>query len=256
MGIPDYERRRAEIVHQTELLVSVLEGADLGVQVPSIPNWTLNQLLRHLGHTQRWVAMMLRERVPEVDFSRNRAHDLDTYVDEKPADLVPWLREGATALSDVLGELDPDEMIAPFGGLPGPHMWSRRATHEVVVHRWDAYDTLGVSYALAPEIAQDTLREWTDIAVPHAFRRRPSETAALAGTGTVHLHATDAEAEFVIDFTGATPVVREGHEKASVAVRGPVVDLMLAVYRRGPADGLEVFGDRDLLDLMLDKVRF
>lgn len=256
MGIPDYERRRAEIVHQTELLASALEGADLGVQVPSIPDWTLNQLLRHLGHAHRWAAEMLRERLPEIDFSRNRAHDLAPYVDEKPSDLIPWLREGAASLSEVLGEVDPDEMIAPVNGFPGPRVWSRRMTHETAVHRWDAFNTLGVPYELDHEIAQDTLREWTGLAVPYAFQRRPSETAPLVGSGTVHLHATDAEAEFVIDFTGGTPVVREGHEKASVAVRGPVVDLLLAMYRRGPVDDLEVFGDRDLLDLMLDRVRF
>jgi len=50
--------------------------------------------------------------------------------------------------------------------------------------------------------------------------------------------------------------MREGHEKAAVAVRGPVTDLMLAVYRRRPVDGLEVFGDRDLLDRLLNSVRF
>ncbi|HEX7302843.1 maleylpyruvate isomerase family mycothiol-dependent enzyme [Lentzea sp.] len=256
MGIPSYERRRAEIVNQTELLVASLDDADLGLQVPSIPDWTLNQLLRHLGHAHRWAGTMLRERLPEIDFSRNRAQQLSSYVGEKPSDLIPWLREGATSLAEVLGEVDQEEMIAPLGGFPGPRVWSRRMTHETVIHRWDAFDALGVPYSLDPEIAQDTLREWTGLAVPYAFQRWPSETAPLAGSGTVHLHATDVEAEFVVDLTGSAPVVREGHEKASVAVRGPVVDLVLAVYRRRPVDGLEVFGDRALLDLVLDRIRF
>ncbi|MFD5828576.1 maleylpyruvate isomerase family mycothiol-dependent enzyme [Lentzea sp. NPDC060358] len=256
MGIPSYERRRAEIINQTELLVASLDDADLGIQVPSIPDWTLNQLLRHLGHAHRWADSMLRERLPEIDFSRNRAHDLSSYVGEPASTLIPWLREGAASLSEVLGEVDPEEMIAPVNGFPGPRVWSRRMTHETAVHRWDAFAALGVPYSLDTEIAQDTLREWTGLAVPYAFQRWPSETAPLAGTGTVHLHATDVDAEFVIDFTGAAPVVREGHEKASVAVRGPVVELVLAVYRRRSVDGLEVFGDRELLDLMLDRVRF
>ncbi|MFD9703032.1 maleylpyruvate isomerase family mycothiol-dependent enzyme [Lentzea sp. NPDC059081] len=256
MGIPSYDRRRAEIINQTSLLVSVLDDADLGIQVPSIPDWTLNQLLRHLGHAHRWADTMLRERLPEIDFSRNQAQHLSSYVGETAATLIPWLREGAASLSEVLGEVDPEEMIAPVNGFPGPRVWSRRMTHETAIHRWDAFNALGVPYSLDVEIAQDTLREWTGLAVPYAFQRWPSETAPLLGAGSVHLHATDAEAEFVIDFTGAGPVVREGHEKASVAVRGSVVDLVLAVYRRRSVYGLEVFGDRELLSLMLDRVRF
>jgi uncharacterized protein (TIGR03083 family) len=256
MGIPSYERRRAEIVTQTELLVSSLTDADLGIQVPSTPDWTLNQLLRHLGHAHRWADTMLRERLPEIDFSRNEAQHLSSYVGETPSVLVPWLREGAASLAEVLGEVDQDEMIAPLNGFPGPRVWSRRMMHETVIHRWDALNALGVPFTLDPEIAQDTLREWTGLAVPYAFQRWPAETAPLTGAGTVHLHATDAEAEFVIDFTGQAPVVREGHEKASVAVRGPVIDLLLTVYRRRSPDGLEVFGDRELLDLVLDRVRF
>jgi uncharacterized protein (TIGR03083 family) len=256
VGIPSYERRCAEIVDQTALLTAALDGADLGVQVPSTPDWTLNQLLRHVGHAHRWADVMLRERLPEIDFSRNGAQLLSSYTGEPASVLVPWLQEGAASLAEVLRAVDPDEMIAPVNGHPGPRVWSRRMLHETVVHRWDAMDALGLPFHLDPEIAQDTLREWTGLALPYAFQRRPSETAPLAGSGTVHLHATDVEAEFVIDLTGPAPVVREGHEKASVAVRGPVVDLVLAVYRRRPVEGLEVFGERALLDLLVERVRF
>lgn len=256
VGIPSYERRCAEIINQTELLVASLDDADLGIQVPSAPDWTLNQLLRHVGHAHRWADSMLRDRLPEIDFSRNGAQLLDSYVGESPSVLIPWLREGAASLSEVLREVDPDEMIAPLGGFPGPRVWSRRMTHETVIHRWDVANALGLPYALDPELAQDTLREWTGLALPYAFQRWPEETAPLAGSGTVHLHATDVEAEFVIDLTGPAPVVEEGHAKADVALRGPVVDLVLAVYRRRSVEGLEVFGNADLLSLVLERVRF
>lgn len=252
-----YERRCAEIVDQTALLVSSLDDADLGIQVPSTPDWTLNQLLRHIGHAHRWADVMLRERLPEIDYSRNGAQLLSSYVGEPASVLVPWLREGAASLSEVLRTVDPDEMIAPLGGHPGPRVWSRRMTHETVLHRWDVVNALGLPFELDPEVARDTLSEWTALALPYAFLRRPAETAPLVGPGrTVHLHATDVEAEFVIDLTGPAPVVREGHEKAAVALRGPVVELVLAVYRRRSVEGLEVFGDAELLDLFLDRVRF
>ncbi|WP_167976066.1 maleylpyruvate isomerase family mycothiol-dependent enzyme [Lentzea indica] len=253
----NYERRCAEIINQTSLLVSSLDGADLSIQVPSIPDWTLNQLVRHVGHAHRWADLMIREKVREIPYDRNGAQQLASYVGEKASDVVPWLLEGASSLAEALSEVDPDEMIAVIGGHPGPRVWSWRMAHETVIHRWDVVNTLGVPFELDPEVTRDTLAEWTALALPYAFMRWPAETAPLLGPGrTVHLHATDVDAELVIDLTGSRPVVRKGHEKAAVALRGPVVELVLAVYRRRPVDGLEVFGDSELLDLFLDRVRF
>jgi uncharacterized protein (TIGR03083 family) len=256
-GMLDYERHCAEIINQTSLLVSSLDGADLSIAVPSCPDWTLNQLVRHVGHAHRWADLMIRERVAEIPFDRNEAQKLASYVGEKASDVVPWLMEGAASLAEALAAVDPDEMIAVLGGHPGPRAWSRRMAHETVLHRWDVTNALGVPFVLDPEVARDTLAEWTGLALPLAFMRQPAETAPLVGPGrTVHLHATDVEAEFVIDLTAAAPVVRQGHEKAAVALRGPVVELVLAVYRRRSVEGLEVFGDAELLDLFLDRVRF
>lgn len=253
-----YERRCAEIVDQTTLLVAALNDSDLGKQVPSCPDWSVNQLLRHLGYAFRWVDEMIRERQPGVDLSRNQAQDVSAYSGEMAETLGPWLLEGASSLAAAFEAVDPDEQIAMFApGLPGPRMWSRRMVHETVIHRWDAQTTLGLPFSVDPEIARDTLAEWTAMALPYSFLRWPAETAPLLGPGrTVHLHATDADAEWVIDFTGSAPVVREGHEKAAVALRGPLFDLVLAVYRRRSLEGLEVFGDEELLELFLDRVRF
>lgn len=72
------------------------------------------------------------------------------------------------------------------------------------------------------------------------------EKRELLGPGrTLHLHATDtapeAAAEWLIDLTGDAIVWRRVHEKAAVAVRGPLTNLLLVVYRRLPAqsEGIE-----------------
>ena len=48
------------------------------------------------------------------------------------------------------------------------------------------------------------------------------------------------------------------HEKAAVAVRGPLTGLLLIVYRRRPARGesIEIIGDEQLLDFWLERVNF
>ncbi len=42
------------------------------------------------------------------------------------------------------------------------------------------------------------------------------------------------------------------------AVRGPLTDLLLVIYKRRPArgDGIKVFGDTALLDFWLERVSF
>ncbi|MFI6100923.1 maleylpyruvate isomerase family mycothiol-dependent enzyme [Lentzea sp. NPDC051213] len=258
MGILSYERCRAEIINQTALLAASLEGFDLAKQVPACPDWSVNQLVRHVGYALEWVDDMIRAGQPGIDLAANKGLDVSAYTGETADTLGPWLAERASSLAEALETVSPDEpiaMIAP--GLPGPRMWSRRMVHEMVMHRWDVETTLGVEFSADPEVLSDTVTEWTAVALPFAFVRQPAETAPLLGPGnTVHLHATDAELELVIDFTGPRPVVREGHEKAAVAVRGPLLDLVLAVYRRRSVAGLEVFGDVELLELFLDRIRF
>jgi predicted lipid carrier protein YhbT len=83
----------------------------------------------------------------------------------------------------------------------------------------------------------------------------------LLGPGrTVHLHATDTDAdlhaEWVLDLTGDVITWRRAHEKSAVAVRGPITDLLLLIYRRRSPDGFEVFGDGALLGFWLERVAF
>ncbi|WP_079038744.1 hypothetical protein [Streptomyces sp. NBRC 110028] len=85
----------------------------------------------------------------------------------------------------------------------------------------------------------------------------------LLGPGrTLHFHATDtapeAHAEWVVDLTGEVIAWRRAHEKAAVAVRGPLTELLLLVYKRRPAHGgtVEVLGDAKLLDFWLERVSF
>jgi hypothetical protein len=98
--------------------------------------------------------------------------------------------------------------------------------------------------------------------LPMHFELHP-RTRDLLGPGrTLHFHATDTtprdSAEWVVDLTGDTLSWRRAHEKAAVAVRGPVAELLLVIYkRRSPSDGtVEVLGDDDLLGFWLDRMSF
>ena len=51
---------------------------------------------------------------------------------------------------------------------------------------------------------------------------------------------------------------RRGHEKADIALRGPLTAVLLAFYRRLPLDSaeVEVLGERELLEFWLERATF
>ncbi|KOV79419.1 maleylpyruvate isomerase family mycothiol-dependent enzyme [Nocardia sp. NRRL S-836] len=256
MGSSSYRERLATIVSETSLLVSAVDGADLSVPVPSCPDWTLNQLLRHVGHAHRWVAQMVGERFPEIDRSLSKAHSVSGYAGETADVLGPWLTEGAALISDTLLAADPQDMIAVvLPGVPGPDFWSRRMAHETVVHRWDAAQALGLPFEVAPSLADDGLHEWMTTIQRIIFTLRP-EATPLLGTGVLYFEATDTGAQWTVDLTGNTAQVTEGEQQWSASLRAPAFDLLLTLLQRRPPADLEATGDHALLNNFLGAMRF
>jgi hypothetical protein len=77
----------------------------------------------------------------------------------------------------------------------------------------------------------------------------------LRGKGeTLHLHATDADGEWMITLEPNGYRWEHGHGKGTVAARGPAADLLLVLYRRLPPGraALDLFGDEKLFEHWLD----
>jgi hypothetical protein len=141
--------------------------------------------------------------------------------------------------------------------------YARRFTHETALHRADATLALGVDYTLDPEVALDGLDEWMELgSLPVHFDVHPVMRELLGPGRTLHFHATDtapdAAAEWLVDLTGDALAWRPTHEKAAVAVRAPLTDLLLLIYKRRDAFGenVEILGDAELLRFWLDRVDF
>lgn len=257
-----FDRHCAEIIVQTELLRALTEDADLTVPVPSCPGWNTGQLLRHVGGAQRGAEECVRTRAtgPLPD---ERYRDLSPYADEDPDVVCPWLSEGAGALAETLRDAGPDAPV--WTPVPGgtARFYARRFTHETLVHRADASLALGVDFSPAEDVAVDAIDEWMELgSLPMHFEIHPWTRELLGPGRTLHFHATDTEpdvgAEWVVDLTGETIAWRRAHEKAAVAVRAPLTDLLLLIYRRRPphGEGVEVLGDAGLLDFWLERVAF
>ncbi|MGP3979079.1 maleylpyruvate isomerase N-terminal domain-containing protein [Streptomyces sp. 8N114] len=271
-----HEQFCAEIPAQAAKLREHLVGADLRVPAITCPGWTLGQLVRHLGAAHRWAELTVRTRaqepVSDEEVNATPEQPDETATDGRAvAELGEWLIDGAERLARTLREAGPDAKV--WSPAPEPYatsaFWARRMTHETVVHRADVAFAVGggARYEVAEEVALDALDEWMEYGVlPEATDTPPGGPPLLGPGRTVHLHATDvsggagdsARGEWLVDLSGETPVWRHGHEKAAVALRGPLTDLLLRTYGRPPrAEGaVEVFGDAELLELWLTRSGF
>ncbi|MFC5216151.1 maleylpyruvate isomerase family mycothiol-dependent enzyme [Streptomyces coerulescens] len=264
MTLLAHDRYCDEIAHQVGLLRTVVtSGADLSTTVPTCPDWSLEQLVRHTGGALRWVELMVRTRAQEeIPEATVPLHD---GPDERgdPAVLDAWLAETGEMVVAALREAGPDTKVWGWAGVHSAGFWARRMAHELTIHRADATLAAGLSYEVAPDVAADAIDEWLQI-IEWAQRNLPDDpTRDLRRQGSIHLHATDSTAgleaaEWLIDVSGDVIAWRRGHERATVALRGPLTALLLAFYRRLPLDSaeLEVLGERELLDFWLERASF
>src|SRR5690606_36542997 len=169
----------------------------------------------------------------------------------------------AELLRERLREAGPGAPVwAPLEG-GGTPFWARRMAHEAVVHRAGAALAAGAAFQLDRDVAVDALEEWMELdALPHHFERAPSRRELLGPGRVLHFAAADmppeAGAEWLMDLTGDAVEWRRGGGEAAVRVRAPLTDLLLLLYRRYGPDrpGIEVSGDRALLDLRLAHAAF
>ena len=249
-----------EVVNQTDLLLGVLEGADLSATVPTAPDWALSDLLRHIGGNLRSVEQAVRTGTPVTEPERQVPGHAGPSGDDLSA-LAAWLLEAAGNAAQTLAEAGPGTEAQVWVVRWPAAAWARRAAHDIVVHRADAAGTVGAAYTVAPDLAADAVDEFLDLMSSQASRSGAPAPEGAPLTGSVHLHATDTgpdvPSEWLIELGSPTFSWRHGHEQATVAVRGPIADVLRVVSRRLPpaAEGIEVLGDGGVLESWLDRMR-
>jgi len=255
----EHDRYCDEVVAQTDLLRDVVAGADLSVTVPTTPDWTLAALLRHIGGNLRSLELAVRGGEAVTEPERQVPEHAGPAGDD-PAALDAWLTEGARRCAAALRAAGPaaEAQVWTFRW-PGI-LWARRAANDLVVHRADAAGAVGVGYQVAPDLAADAVEELLELMSNPAVAASSPPLAELGQRegASLHLHATDpeVEAEWLIELGPGGFSWRQGHERADVAVRGPLDDLLRVVHRRLPPDAakVEVLGDAGLLRFWLDRV--
>ncbi|MFE7767276.1 maleylpyruvate isomerase family mycothiol-dependent enzyme [Streptomyces sp. NPDC057438] len=225
---------------------AVAAAPDLAARVPTCPEWTLRDLVRHLGSVHRfWAATVaagpadapLPETAPDAPRERTA--------------LLAWSAESTGQLLDALRESGPDRGCWTWWGTSqSPRTSGAVARHQVqeaVVHTYDAQITTGTGQPLPDEAALDGVDEFLTTCCA-GTAPWPHEPAAL------DCHATEGHSwrlTLSADGTRATRLTAPGTTPADASLRGTAGELVLALYGRIPVDSLKSDGDRRLFDLLL-----
>jgi uncharacterized protein (TIGR03083 family) len=218
--------------------------AGLDSPVPTCPGWTVERLVDHAGKVLRMVGKVVETGGP-VD---------GRTLPKPPAGplVVQWFSEMAASTVAALSALEPsDELWNWAGAPPVAAFWYRRMAHEMAVHGTDAALAGGRTPAIDPALAADGIDELLTVLIQ---AKVALGGAAVEGLGSLHIHCTDTEGEWLAAPAGDSLEVTRTHAKGDAALRGPAADLLLRLYNRGT--GGEVVGDPEVLATFTSRFAF
>ena len=235
----------ASIRDDARATAAILAAAGPDAPVPATPEWDLGRLVKHMGMVLAWQTANVEQR-PEQVVPRS----LDLGLPEDRVDYGPWLVALADRSVEVLrGAADTDECWT-WTADHTVGFWKRRLMHELAVHRRDAESAVGAMSPFGSEAAVDAIDELLTVLVHR-------DDVPTSGAGeTIHLHATDADGEWLIARGADGMTVTREHAKGDVAVRGAASDLLLVILGRAEVEVVEVLGDGTVLAAWRETVRF
>lgn len=214
------------------------------VPVPSCPQWRHRDLAFHVGSTMCVWAQVVHN--ASVDPPAPGA-GVPPCPDD--GDLDRFVRAGAAQLLDALRHVADDAPAWNWWGDPTVRGIPRRAALEVAVHAWDATVTDGSPIRIDRELAADGIGEFFEVMMP--FTGRPPTDLR----GILRLDASDTRRTWLVDIDDVRlPAVRPsadvgsaGDDVGDATMRGRAEDLLLVLWRRLPADAVNIAGDTELV---------
>ena len=210
--------------------------------IPHCPEWDAAELVRHMAAILQWMAAVVGSD------HRGGRHGLDPGPQDQ-AELSSWYLSCLQNTVGVLAATDPDSPTWTFSSLGDRRAawWARRLAVEIAIHRWDAQHALNCAGGPSPvpvdaEIAHAGIQEFVTEFLPGLL----SGEGGQHFTGVLHLHASDAPAEWWIDLNTAASV--SPRPAADTDLRGSVSDLLLWLTNRLAIDDLDVVRRSDVAE--------
>lgn len=254
-------------VAAAERFAVAVASTDLEARVPSCPDWTAYDLVRHLGNVHSWAATI-------VETGRRAVGQNDEPPSRKPRVVSEWYAGKAEDLYEVLRSIDPEKPCWNFAfDTGGAGFWRRRQTHETTIHSIDLFGATGRDLEIETDLAADGVDEVLTVFLHRMHHRGfPAEL-----TAPVCLVATDTDRAWTVtprpvvtDPAAAVPAQPRGSstEAAPALIEGPplVVDrrhpqadqvaapaavLYQALWGRRPTSDLTLTGDTGRIEAFL-----
>jgi uncharacterized protein (TIGR03083 family) len=254
------DRYVAEIEASTAGLAEILAEHDQSLPIPTCPEWTLRQLVTHVGRTHRWAAEITRTRSDAFIPFRQVP---DGKLPDDHAEQLAWLRAGAALVVDAVREADSD-LVWTFRGPARADFWIRRMAHETLVHRADAQLAAGsvAEPVIDADVAADAIDEWLTLLTAGILGNADERTELLPAGAALHIHATEdglgGRGEWMVRHDADGLTVEPGHGKGDAALTGPAASLLLVLMRRRPVSdpAVTVHGDSAVVDGWLASTAF
>jgi len=238
------------------LRAAVSSAASLEMPVPTCPEWTLLELVQHLGNShRRWAATVA-------------AGPADTAPDEAvwrsspapPSDreaLLGWSQESTTQLLSALRAAGRDRSCWTWwGAAQSPSTSGAVARHQlqhIAVHTYDAQITVGNPQPLPDEAALDGVEEFlfTCCSGTDPWPHEPCAVIYEATEGRSWRLSLSADGARTAPIPAPGTVVSTTTDDAAASLRGTASDLVLVMYGRIPASSLQGKGDVHIFDQLL-----
>lgn len=226
--------------------VRLVEGArgNLDKQIEHCPDWNVAGMMNHVAGVFRFITANVSNpggdgpAAPEAEDVPDGDAIVD-YVAEKHGQLVSALKAA-----------DPAAPTWNWGSGSTADFYHRRMAHEIAIHLWDVENTAGTAAARAEffeaELAHDGINEVIEVGMQSSPRGARDDFP----DGSLHLHRTDGDGEWMLSAADGVLTVSQEHGKGDAAVRGTASALYLYMWGRVPTNDeatIQVFGDKDLV---------
>jgi len=224
-------------------------AADLGGKVPTCPEWTLLDLVHHLGKVQRrWAAIVT---AGPTDADPPALEGGEAPPREREA-LLAWSAEGTRQLLEALSEAGPDRRCWTWWGEESDSPETsgaigRHQVQEVTVHAYDAQITAGAPQPLPDEAALDGVEEFLSTCVS-------TESPWPHEAAVIDFHAAEGGSwRLLLSADGArSSRLAEPGTAPDASARATASEHVLVFYDRLPLDTLQMDGNRLLLEQLRD----
>ncbi|WP_030268247.1 maleylpyruvate isomerase family mycothiol-dependent enzyme [Streptomyces sp. NRRL B-24484] len=233
---------------------AVAAAPGLDSQVPTCPEWTLSDLVEHLGGVHRFWAAVVAAGPADVPPA---APEPAPAVPRGLGALLAWSAESTGLLLGALREAGPDRACWTWWGASASPQDSgavaRHQVQEALVHTYDAQTTAGQPEPLPAAAALDGVDEFlaTCCTTTSAWPYEPATVDYRTTEGRswrLVLSADGARAERLP--ASGTAGAGGDADVPTVAALGTAGELVLVLYGRLPVDSLKVDGDSRVLDLL------